>query len=77
MTTQSNPVDIEAMDKLIIEVTHNGGQCSQEFDNWSERHRKNWAAIKAEAESLRARVNELESKNAELWDALNDYDDDL
>jgi archaellum component FlaC len=59
MSNQS--LDIEAMDNLILEVTHNGGQCSQEFDNWSDRHRKNWSAIKAEVESLRARVKKLES----------------
>ena len=59
--SENKPIDLEGMDTLIAEVTHNGGQCSQEFDNWSERHRNNWAAIKSEVESLRQRVGELET----------------
>ena len=56
----SLPLDIDGMDTLILEMTHNGGQYSELFNNWSERHRKNWSAIKAELESLRSRIREME-----------------
>lgn len=57
--SESKPVDLEEIEDFIYEITQNGGQCSQEFDNWSERHRNNWAALKSEVESLRERVKEL------------------
>lgn len=61
--SEVKPVDLKVMDNLILEVTANGGQYSQEFENWKWGHRRNWAAIKAEVEALRARVRELESNH--------------
>jgi hypothetical protein len=60
--SEVKPVDLDAMDKLILEVTANGGQYSQEFENWKWRHRRNWAAIKSEVEAIRARVSEMDAK---------------